>query len=72
MARRRLKTAADLRRYLADCINRLEMNEITPEKARTAGYLAQHLLRAIENTELEDRLAKLEAHYVTEKANNRP
>ena len=33
MARRRLKTATDLRRYIADLMNRVEQQEIDPQVA---------------------------------------
>jgi hypothetical protein len=60
MARRRLKTAQDLRRYLADLINRVEQKEITPETASKLGYLANILLRVIEGADFEARIEALE------------
>ncbi|MBU0514806.1 MAG: hypothetical protein KJ621_08540 [Proteobacteria bacterium] len=50
----------DVRRYLADLINRLEAGKIEPALAGRAGYLANILLRAIEAGELEDRVKALE------------
>lgn len=61
MARRRLKTASDLRRYMADLINRVEQAEITPETASKLGYLANILLRVIEGADFEARIDALEA-----------
>lgn len=59
MARRRLKTSADVRRFLAELINRHECGEITPEKARTSCYLGQNLLRAVE-AEASEKLSGLQ------------
>ena len=67
MSRRRLKTAQDLRRYLADLINRVEQAETTPEMASKLGYLSNILLRVIEGTDLEKRIEALEAE--NEKSN---
>ena len=64
MARRRLKTAQDLRRYLADLINRVEQAETTPELAGKLGYLANILLRVIEGSDMEARITALEAENV--------
>ena len=61
MARRRLKTASDLRRYLASLINRVEQGETSPEMASKLGYLTNILLRVIEGSDLEARIEALEA-----------
>ena len=60
MARRRLKTASDLRRYLANLINRVELGETTPEIASKLGYLSNILLRVIEGSDFEARIEALE------------
>jgi len=60
MPRRRLKTASDLRRYLASLINRVEQGETTPEMASKLGYLSNILLRVIEGTDFEKRISELE------------
>ncbi|MFC1779578.1 hypothetical protein ACFLZU_04510 [Thermodesulfobacteriota bacterium] len=60
MARRRLKTAQDLRRYLAGLINRVEQGETAPEMASKLGYLSNILLRVIEGSDLEARIEALE------------
>ena len=57
---RKLKTTCDLRRYMASLINRLEADEVTPEKAGKLGYLATILLKVIEGSDLEERILKLE------------
>jgi hypothetical protein len=61
---RRLKDYSDVRRYLASLINRVEADEITPEKAGRLTYISNVLLRAIECGHLEEldkRLMALEA-----------
>jgi hypothetical protein len=57
---KRLKTAVDLRRYLANLINRVESGEIETDRAGKLGYLANILLRVIEHSDLEERIEKLE------------
>lgn len=60
---RRLKTAIDVRRYLASLINRLETGEIKPKVAGRCAYISNILLRAIETTvleKLEERVSHLE------------
>jgi len=63
MARRRLKTATDLRRYLANLINRVEQGETSPEMASKLGYLSNILLRVIEGSDLEKRIEALEVEH---------
>ena len=56
----RLKTSDDVRRFLANTINKLKDDELKPEKAGRMGYLANILLRAIEGNEVEKRLESIE------------
>ena len=67
MPRRRLKTVSDLRRYLANLINRVEQGEATPEMASKLGYLSNILLRVIEGSDFEKRINELE---LNSEANN--
>ncbi len=60
---KRFNNLCDVRRYIADVIRRLEKDEITESKARTAGYLANCLKGVIESSDIEDRIQKLEATY---------
>ena len=60
---KRFSTLCDVRRYLADVIRRLEKDEITESKARTAGYLANCLKSVMESSDIEERIKKLEAVY---------
>jgi len=45
---------------LADTINRVRSKEIPPRIANTIGYLAGHMLKALEIAEIESRLRKVE------------
>jgi len=56
----RLRTAFDVRRLIARTINQLMRDEIPEGKAAKIGYLANILLHAIEISEMEDRISKLE------------
>ena len=58
---RRLKNLADVRRYLASVINRLESGQIDPSIAGKLGYLTGILTRVIEGSDLENRIANLES-----------
>ena len=60
MPPRRFNTAGDCRRYLASVINRLEDGKITPDIAGRAAYITNIIIRAIEGSDLEDRLNELE------------
>jgi hypothetical protein len=58
--RRRLKSIEDIRRYLANLINRTEHSEIDPNTSSKLGYLAINLAKIIESSSLEKRLEALE------------
>jgi len=45
---------------LADTVNRVRPGEMPPRIANTVGYLAGHMIKALEMAELEDRLKKVE------------
>lgn len=57
---RRLKTIDDVRRYLADLINRTERGEVDPALAGRLGYLSNILTGCIKDGDLERRIAELE------------
>ena len=59
--KRRLKTAQDLRVFLADVTNRANRGELDPSLARCLGYLGQVLAGIISTSDLEKRLEALEA-----------
>lgn len=60
MAKKRLKTLDDLRRYMADAINRVEGGELDPGVAGRLTYMVNVLKSVIEGGDLEKRLAELE------------
>jgi len=60
---RRLNNLQDLRRYMANLINRTEAREVEPGLAGKLGYLASILHRVIEGGDLEARIATLEKQF---------
>ena len=65
MTQRRLQTTHDLRRYLANLINRTEAGKIDPNLARGLTYMVSILMRAIEGSDLEQRIKLLESKLFT-------
>ncbi len=57
----RLKTIADARRYLARLVNETRAGKVDPQLAGKLGYLVNILIGCIKDTDIEERLAKLEA-----------
>ena len=53
---------------LADTINRVRSGELDLRVANCIGYLAGHLIRAIETAELDDRLKTIESVMAGRKA----
>ncbi|MFW6052966.1 MAG: hypothetical protein ACOC8I_03550 [Desulfosalsimonas sp.] len=60
MAKKRLKDLNDCRRYLANLVNRLESGEVEPSTAGKCGYLTNILIGCIKDSDLEQRLEKIE------------
>lgn len=58
--KRRLKSADDCRRFLADLINRLNRGEVDSTTAGRLGYLTSTLVGVLKETETEARLSALE------------
>jgi len=56
-----LSSTADAVRFLALTINQVRRGEIDPKVANAIGYLSATLLRALEQDDIERRLAELEA-----------
>ena len=56
----RLKTLADVRRFLARVTNDLDTGLVETDKARCLGYLCSTLQSVIRDSTLEDRVEKLE------------
>ncbi|NCB47149.1 hypothetical protein EOM81_09050 [bacterium] len=57
---KRLNTARAIRQQLAQVTNDLLEGQISESKARTIGYLCSIMLTAVEKSDLEERLVKLE------------
>jgi muramidase (phage lysozyme) len=66
MPERRLNNSQDLRRYLASLINRVEKGDLDQQLGKCLGYLSSLLLRAIENSETEERLEAIEQRLKSE------
>ena len=60
MTKRRLKTMEDVRRYIANVINRTESGEVDGTLAGKLGYLSNILIKIIEGSQLEKRVDLLE------------
>ncbi len=63
---RRLKELKDVRRYLANLINRVEAGQVPPEMGSKLTYIASALVRVIESMDLrglDERLAALEERH---------
>jgi hypothetical protein len=56
----RLKTLADLRRFLARIANDVDANIIEEGKARTMAYIISIMHAVIKDSDLEERILKLE------------
>lgn len=59
-SRKRLKTLADVRRYLSCLINDYRCDKIKGEKASKLGYLLNILKGVISDSDLESRIVALE------------
>ena len=57
---RRLQNAQDLRRYMANLINRTEAGTIEVNLGKSLAYMSSILLRIIEGGDLEGRVQQLE------------
>lgn len=57
----RLKTLDDVRRYLAKLVNEVRAGDCDPQIASKIGYLLNILSSCIKDTQIEERLAELEA-----------
>jgi len=56
----RLQSSRDVRIFLGKLINATARREIDPDIAGRLGFLSSILLRAIENSDFEDRIKRLE------------
>ncbi len=60
MAKKRLKSLEDCRRYLAGLINRVENQDMDQQMASKLAYISNILISCIKDSDLEARLSKLE------------
>jgi hypothetical protein len=56
-----IKTPKDIGILLEDTINGVRSGEIPPNIANTIGYLAGHILKALETSDIDEKVAELEA-----------
>ncbi len=60
MAKKRLKTLGDIRRYLAGLINRVEGQQIDQQTASKLAYISNILISCIKDSDLEQRVSEIE------------
>ena len=60
MAKKRLKSLQDCRRYLAGLINRVENEEVDGQTAGKLAYICNILISCIKDGDIEMRLKELE------------
>jgi hypothetical protein len=57
----KVEDCQDVAKLISETINQVRKGQIDPRVANAVGYLANVLIRAVEQGEMERRLAKLEA-----------
>ena len=60
MAKKRLKTLEDCRRYMAGLVNRTEDGRVDPQLAGKLGYLVNIFISSIKDSDLEKRIEEME------------
>jgi hypothetical protein len=60
-----LHSGKDVAAFLAETINQVRKGRVSPKIASTAGYLSSLLMKALETTDVEERLAKVERSLKT-------
>jgi transcriptional regulator with GAF, ATPase, and Fis domain len=55
-----LHSGKDVAGFLAETINQVRKGQVSPKIASTVGYLSSLLMKALDTTDLEERLAKVE------------
>lgn len=55
-----IETSTDVKKLLIDTVNRVRTGELDIRRANTIGYLAGHLTKAIEVSDLEEKVRRLE------------
>ena len=64
----RFKSLGDIRRFMARVLNDLDADKISEGKARTLGYLASVRRDIIRDSDLEQRIEKLEQEVKNDNA----
>ena len=67
MAKKRLQTLGDVRRYLAGLLNRFEAGEIGETHLKAAAYVSNVLASTIKDSDLELRIEQLEKNLTLTK-----
>jgi hypothetical protein len=70
MSKKRLQTLGDVRRYLAALLNRYEAREIDETHLKAAAYVANILTGTIKDSEMEERLTRLEEQLAAKSSKN--
>jgi hypothetical protein len=55
-----LHSGKDVAAFLAETINQVRKGRVSPKVASTVGYLSSLLMKALDTTDLEERLARVE------------
>ena len=55
-----LHSGKDVAAFLAETINQVRKGRVSPKVASTVGYLSSLLMKALETTDIEERLARME------------
>jgi hypothetical protein len=55
-----LRSGKDVSAFLAETINQVRKGQVSPKIATTVGYLSSLLMKALETTDIEERLARIE------------
>lgn len=60
MSKRRFKTLADCRRYIGSLLNRIEAGDLDEALASKRAYITNILMGCIKDSDIEERIQKLE------------
>ena len=60
LAELKIENSTDVKKLLIDTVNRVRTGELDIRRANTIGYLAGHLTKAIEVSDLEEKVRRLE------------
>jgi len=66
----RLNSSRDCRRFLARCINETQSGQMKSDSLRVLTYATKTLCAIMSDSDLEERIAKLESQILNGKVNN--